>query len=198
MSCCNSQFCCKNKIESSYIKWLLEVLGPVFLGSKPAEIINISFTDVNREEKINDIYKYLYKCKKIDFIVIDKEKKGLKILFVNKKALSEKLKCKKTVNFLKFLGYKQNTNVNAYLEHLVDKLKSDVFPDEIGIFLGYPLKDVTGFMGYSNYEVSMIKYWKVYGDTKQSEDTYSKFLLHRKKMRKLLDYISVDKIVSCF
>ncbi len=55
------------------------------LGSKPAEIINISFTDVNREEKINDIYKYLYKCKKIDFIVIDKEKKGLKILFVNKK-----------------------------------------------------------------------------------------------------------------
>ncbi|HAU5028893.1 TPA: DUF3793 domain-containing protein, partial [Clostridioides difficile] len=24
MSCCNSQFCCKNKIESSYIKWLLE------------------------------------------------------------------------------------------------------------------------------------------------------------------------------
>ncbi|WP_334295797.1 hypothetical protein [Clostridioides difficile] len=44
----------------------------------------------------------------------------------------------------------------------------------------------------------MIKYWKVYGDTKQSEDTYSKFLLHRKKMRKLLDYISVDKIVSCF
>ncbi|WKK94381.1 DUF3793 family protein [Clostridioides difficile] len=55
-----------------------------------------------------------------------------------------------------------------------------------------------GFMGYSNYEVSMIKYWKVYGDTKQSEDTYSKFLLHRKKMRKLLDYISVDKIVSCF
>ncbi|EQF74579.1 TPA: DUF3793 family protein, partial [Clostridioides difficile] len=121
-----------------------------------------------------------------------------KILFVNKKALSEKLKCKKTVNFLKFLGYKQNTNVNAYLEHLVDKLKSDVFPDEIGIFLGYPLKDVIGFMGYSNYEVSMIKYWKVYGDTKQSEDTYSKFLLHRKKMRKLLDYISVDKIVSCF
>ncbi|WP_131066313.1 DUF3793 family protein, partial [Clostridioides difficile] len=101
-------------------------------------------------------------------------------------------------NFLKFLGYKQNTNVNAYLEHLVDKLKSDVFPDEIGIFLGYPLKDVIGFMGYSNYEVSMIKYWKVYGDTKQSEDTYSKFLLHRKKMRKLLDYISVDKIVSCF
>lgn len=57
-------------------------------------------------------------------------------------------------------------NVNVYLEYLVDKFKSDVFFDEIGIFLGYFFKDVIGFMGYSNYEVFMIKYWKVYGDIK--------------------------------
>ena len=34
-----------NKINSSYIKWLIEVLGPIILGSKPAEILNLSSKD---------------------------------------------------------------------------------------------------------------------------------------------------------
>ena len=33
---------CENKLNSSYIKRILELLGPVILGSKPAEILNIS------------------------------------------------------------------------------------------------------------------------------------------------------------
>lgn len=57
MSICNRN-CCENKINSSYIKWLIEVLGPVILGSKPAEILNLSSKDMNKESKLNDIKSF--------------------------------------------------------------------------------------------------------------------------------------------
>ena len=37
---CNKN-CCENKSNSLYIKRILEMLGAVILGSKPAEIINV-------------------------------------------------------------------------------------------------------------------------------------------------------------
>lgn len=44
MSSCKYN-CCKNEISYSYIKDILGILGPVILGSKPSEILNISSTD---------------------------------------------------------------------------------------------------------------------------------------------------------
>lgn len=197
MNCCKS-YSCQNKIESSYIKWLLELLGPVLMGSKPAEIISIPNYDVNKVSKLREINKHFYKCKKINFIIIDKNNKGAKVLFINEHALSKTLNCKKVQNFLKFLGYPPDINMESALDYLIKKLESDVFPDEIGVFLGYPIKDVVGFMGYGNYKDYTTKYWRVYGDPKPSEDLYLKFLYHREKMRRLLNTKTVDKIISLF
>lgn len=197
MKCCNSLHCVNN-INSSYIKWLIEVLGPVLMGSKPSEIISVPFHDVNRESKIDEINKYFSRCNKIEHIVINKESKGTKVLFINRDSLSEKLKCKKCQNFLKYLGYPKDVTVDSCLEHLIEKLEGDNFPDEIGIFLGYPIKDVVGFMGYGNYSFHNTKYWRVYGDPKPSEDLYSMFLYHREKMRHLLSTKKVENILSSF
>lgn len=197
MKCCNSLHC-ENKINSSYIKWLVEILGPVFLGSKPSEIISVPFHDANRFEKLDDINRYFSKCKKIEYIVIHKENKATKVLFINRDALSKKLSCKKCQNFLKYLGYPKDIDIDSCLNHLVEKLKGDDFPDEIGIFLGYPIKDVVGFMGYGNYTSYNTKYWRVYGDPKPSEDLYSKFLYHRSKMRNLLKTKNLDNILALF
>lgn len=196
MSCCNS-YCCKNKISSSYIKWLVELLGPVLIGSKPSEIINIPNHDINRDSKLEDINKYFKQCKKINFIIIDNNR-GLKVLFINKYSLEKKLECKKTQNFLKFLGYPSDVCPDSYLDHLVMKLRCDNFPDEIGIFLGYPLKDVVGFMGYGKNRFYNTKYWRVYGDPVPSEEIYSKFLYHRSKIRNLLSIKSVENVISLF
>ena len=55
--------------------------------------------------------------------------------------------------------------VESYLTHLADRVSSSKeFPHEIGIFLGYPMEDVLGFIreGGKNYKLSGM--WKVYGD----------------------------------
>jgi hypothetical protein len=196
MSCCNLR--CINNINSSYIKWIIEILGPVLLGSKASEIINIPFYDSNKDEKINEINKHFENCSVVKHIIIDKGNNGVKVLFINKDALNKRLQCVKSQNFLKYLGYPREICVNSYLNHLIEKLKGDTFPDEIGIFLGYPLKDVVGFMGYGNYELHTTKYWKVYGDPKPSQELYEKFLSHREKMRNLLNTKKIESILALF
>lgn len=187
-------YSCKNRIDSSYIKWILELLGPVILGSKPSEILNISVNDNNKEYKIKEIKSFFKSCTRLNYEILYKDNGEIKILFINKEALSETLKNKKCVNFLKFIGYPNYYTLDNYINFLLHKLKEDEFPHEIGIFLGYPLKDVVGFMGYGNYELKKTKYWRVYGNPEISDKIYNKFLEDRKKMRNILEKKSLDRI----
>ena len=187
-------YSCKNRIDSSYIKWILELLGPVILGSKPSEILNISQKDHDKEYKIKEVKSFFKNCSKLKYEIIYKKSGEIKILFINKEVLKKTLENKKCINFLKFIGYTNKYDIQNYINHLIGKLKEDEFPHEIGIFLGYPLKDVVGFMGYGNYELQKTKYWKVYGNTEISDRIYNSFLEDRKKMRSMLENKSLDRI----
>lgn len=191
-----NNFSSNANLNSSYIRWLLEILGPVLIGSKPSEIISIPNFDKNKSKKLSDISTYFSKCKNIDFIIIDNS--GYKILFINKKSLSKILNNFDNKYFLKSLGYPCEVNIDIYLDILITKLKSNTFPDEIGVFLGYPLKDVLGFMGYSKYKLFDTKYWKIYGDPKQSYNLYLKFLNERNKIKEMLKTQDIDNILSIF
>ena len=59
--------CCKNRLNSSYITWVLEVLGPVIFGSKPSEILNISVKDSSKDYKIKEIENFFSNCIKISY-----------------------------------------------------------------------------------------------------------------------------------
>lgn len=190
----NCDYSCKNRINSSYIKWLVEILGPVILGSKPSEILNISLSDNNKEYKINEIKLFFKNCSRLSYEIIYKENGEIKVLFMNKNVLSKIFDDKKCVNFLKFIGYPSNYDLNNYINFLIERLKDNNFPHEIGVFLGYPLKDVVGFMGYGNYELQKTKYWRVYGNTEISDEIYNRFLEDRKKMRNMLEKKSLDRI----
>ena len=115
-----NDFSSNANLNSSYIKWLLEILGPVLLGSKPSEIISIPNFDKNKEQKLNDISTYFRKCKNINFIVIDNY--GYKILFINRKSLYKILNNFDNKYFLKSLGYPHEVNIDTYLDILITKL----------------------------------------------------------------------------
>lgn len=187
-------YSCKNRIDSSYIKWILELLGPVILGSKPSEILNISAKDNEKNMKIKEIDSFFKKCTRISYEIIHKDNGSIRILFINKEALSKTFENKKCINFLRFIGYPYEYNIDTYMDVLLEKLNKDEFPHEIGIFLGYPLKDVVGFMGYGNYKLSKIKYWKVYGDPEVSDKIYNRFLEDRKIMRTMISNKSLESI----
>ena len=51
----------------------------------------------------------------------------------------------------------------------------DTFPHEIGLFLGYPLEDVCGFVDHPKEGCKCTGYWKVYGDEKKAKKQFAAY-----------------------
>ncbi|SCH89733.1 DUF3793 family protein [Romboutsia sp. Marseille-P6047] len=192
---CNKN-CCENKLNSPYIKKILEILGPVILGSKPAEILNISGEMNLKKNKLNEIESFFDKCSKINYKIINTYDGGIRVLFINKKSMSRVFTNKKCINFLKFLGYPSDYDMETYINVLINKLHSPNFPNEIGIFLGYPLKDVLGFMGYGKNELYTTRVWKIYGDPSISYEVCNSFLKDRAIMKEMINNNSISELRS--
>ena len=59
------------------------------------------------------------------------------------------------------------------LEHLRYRMEVSIeFPHEIGIFLGYPLKDVNCFISYRGGGYRMCGEWKVYHDVVNAQRSF--------------------------
>lgn len=107
--------------------------------------------------------------------------------------MNRRLLDKKCRNFLRFLGYPREYNFEAYMRELMLRLESEEFPHEIGIFLGYPLKDVLGFMGYGKQEFVEVCSWRIYGDKEVSYKIYNSFLRDKMKMHDLVEKMSISR-----
>ena len=70
--------------------------------------------------------------------------------------------------------------LDRVLEHLTDRIRQFArrgmgFPHEIGVFLGYPLNDVKGFIENAGKKYLMIGYWKVYSDPAGARMVFKKY-----------------------
>ena len=61
-------------------------------------------------------------------------------------------------------GYERPQEIATVLNQLRNRLENGSFPHEVGIFLGYPLKDVLAFMGQIRLAFACQGPWKIYGD----------------------------------
>ena len=53
--------------------------------------------------------------------------------------------------------------------------KSESFPHEVGLFLGYPPEDVRGFITSPHAGYQCVGCWKVYGDREKAEKTFDRY-----------------------
>ena len=53
--------------------------------------------------------------------------------------------------------------------------EQDEFPHEIGVFLGYPVEDVRGFMEQKAENCHCVGFWKVYGNREKAEMLFSDY-----------------------
>ncbi len=95
-------------------------------------------------------------------------------------------------------GYQRPCDTEHALNQLEERLKSDTFPHEIGIFLGYPLKDVAAFLGWSKLPFSCQGPWKMFGNPNASLRLAESFRVCRRNMAEQLATAqsALDCIVS--
>lgn len=190
---CNKK-CCENKSNSLYIKRILEMLGAVILGSKPAEIINVPGSKEDKKIKLSKIEAFFSNCSRITYRIITTHDGGKRVLFINEKSMEKVLVNKRCINFLKFVGYPSDYELNDYMDELVFRLQSEEFPHEIGVFLGYPLKDVLGFMGYGKNELVEVRNWRIYGDKEISYEVYNNFMRDKAIMKEMIESMNINEL----
>ena len=94
---------------------------------------------------------------------------GSVLLFLyDERQLRRLLQQKAVRTILQRCGYADPSDLARTLGELQARTAGSVFPHEIGIFLGYPLKDVLAFMGSIRIPFSCQGPWKIYGDPRQS------------------------------
>lgn len=93
---------------------------------------------------------------------------GVLLLAYRLASLVELLARPATQAVLTRAGYADPADPKAALEQLVKRLREDGFPHEIGVFLGYPLKDVAAFLGWVELPFTSQALWRIYGKPERS------------------------------
>lgn len=149
--------------------------APALLGIKPSSIatyqkskdddIHAEVEKLNSSLNKNDIYiEILCECESRAVMIVYRKR-------VLEKHLNERL----NKAFLNCYGYAQSYEVDEYLSFLKTRLNCENFPHEIGVFLGYPLKDVYSFINHRDEGCIMTGEWKVYHNPEEAEKTFCRF-----------------------
>jgi hypothetical protein len=78
----------------------------------------------------------------------------------------------------------EDSPVFVYLDYFKSRFQSLCpFPHEIGLFLGYPVDDVLGFVKYRGRRYKLRGFWKVYGDVEQAKNDFCRYELCREAVR---------------
>ena len=184
---------CESKTEDM-LEWFVQLIAPVLLGAKPAEILSFPW-DPKQSARLERIKNLLTMNKNITLKEFTNGQKCTKLFVYNPKALQETLSDKRNLMFLKKLGYPTDYHFEEYVELLLEKIQNGSIPDEIGVFLGYPLKDVMGFIGHRSLKLTKVKGWRVYGDPKLPDRKYEDFMQARAYIKEMLSSHSPSRIL---
>ena len=69
----------------------------------------------------------------------------------------------------------RNKSVTEALDTLARRMRKSDFPHEVGVFLGYPLADVKGFIHSPKEGLKLCGYWKVYGDVQSAAKKFDRY-----------------------
>ena len=149
--------------------------APVINGLKCAALLNISRKG---EDMIGAWYRVrssLMKKLSLEAIVVSSTHKSVLVLVYDKDMLLDVLSESGTRAFLSGFGYPDDfSSVTPHLLRLASRFKDGV-PHEVGVFLGYPLEDVIGFIENSGRNSLLSGYWKVYGDKARAVRTFREY-----------------------
>lgn len=163
----------KNRFENL----LIEHCAPTLAGLKTA---NLFCYEADKEEVQRNIEFWnktlLSLGVKIKIIKNCNLRNSSLIYVFREKSLMEDLKSPGVVDYLKSAGYSEPLKIENLLAQLSFRLKDCVsFPHEIGIFLGYPLHDVMGFIHHQGRNFCCSGFWKVYQNPEQAQRRFSQY-----------------------
>lgn len=142
--------------------------APTLKGKKPSSLLAFN----NRGKNHLALWKRYGPeiCKELElhYYELKNGDENMLVLFYRKAMLEWHVSNKRSLQFLRSLGYGRAETLEQKLQVLKQRFKEHC-PHEVGIFLGIPLEDVIGFIKHKGKEYLMCRYWKVYWNPRRAE-----------------------------
>ena len=142
--------------------------GVTFAGLKIASLVSLR----KGEEDVIQTLSRRFAGKGFAFMLLREDEERLLVYICHRARLKRYLFSPDVRAFLARFGYGYASAEEA-LEQLKRRMKGE-FPHEIGVFLGYPLADVRGFLRDPNSCV-LCGCWKVYEKADEAARTFERF-----------------------
>ena len=163
---------CRGSRES-LLKFLLVKTAPVMLKVRPAILVRLTncsrVAELRRYDQFCIYQQEIIAALQLEHLALKSDDRDIQLMFFDREEMSRLLKQVSIRDYLTRCGYRDATCVDEYLNELRHRFSGADFPHEIGLFLGYPLNDVRGFM---EKRVDVIKMphalWRIFDDPAES------------------------------
>ena len=156
-------------------KYFVEHCAPTLATLKTANLFSYNYDSEEELLKNFEYWKGQFSQKGVEIDVLKKDH-GVALIYVFRRdRLQNDLLRQGVKEFLAGYGY-GSVAVDSAIATLKSRLKDyNEFPHEVGLFLGYPLEDVVGFVANGGENSKLTGCWKVYNNENEAKKLFAKF-----------------------
>ncbi|MBS5144500.1 MAG: DUF3793 family protein [Butyricicoccus pullicaecorum] len=155
---------------------LAEHSAPVLAGLKTANLISCRKEWYPDLPEMLTVYQQAFAARGICFRILCSCDYRFLLLIYRPERLLKDLESVQVRELLQRYRYPMYKGLDALIDHLSERTSNQKgFPHEIGVFLGYPIEDVYGFIEQQGKDCKLSGYWKVYGDVQAARRLFRQF-----------------------
>ena len=152
--------------------YILQYASATLAGEKPASLFRVPHPLWDTDSNILSILPAAH----LQCVPVQTSRESVLLYLYNPALLNQTLMRPEINAYLSSLGYLPHSDIYCYLPALLQKIRSgQAFPHEIGLFLGYPLKDVQKYIENKGENCLYNKYWKVYDNVETAKRIFDKY-----------------------
>jgi hypothetical protein len=166
--------------------------APTVFGIKPASLFWCKDHSTSLNDQI-DTFNRLAKGKGLFIERINETRKRMGLFVCHRKHLYRYLNEAKHAAFLQRMGYSISLTPEEKLAVLFERFKTCFeFPHEIGLFLGYPIHDVEGYIKNKGRNYILRGSWLVYSNAEYAKRLFLQYKICQKR---LVNHVMVGKSI---
>ena len=167
----------------SYDELIVRHCSATLAGIKPSNLVTLTCGSFEEADAKICVFNQLLNCEGVYFKRINFLRNSRVLVFVyNKSNLKDHIFQNEEYRFLDEMGYPVSFGLDAIIDELQHRfLEIGSVPHEIGVFLGYPISDVKGFIENNGCNFKCACRWKIYGDEQYSLGLCQKYCECEKK-----------------
>lgn len=156
-------------------RYLVEHCSPTLASLKTGNLFSYEYSTLEELEQYVNDWNHSMNEKGISVCILKIRKRTALIYVYRRSFLERDMRRPEVQVLMKAWGY-ERTEPEYAIRHLQERLSEYAdFPHEIGLFLGYPVEDVIGFVKNAGRNFLCCGCWKVYCNECEAMQTFRKF-----------------------